>query len=162
MTNNSCLVDHILLNSFAEILSILKQQPKHLSLDRNGLVYQVGQWTCTLGGNTQESKGEDEWEFHFTWLRTTWLSINEAKISPGSQNSNHIYKCIIQLLYGLNGLVGLAWEIIPFLPFSTEKVFSNLCIRQLNELLKTSFYVGTICAAFLYSYTYSVFTVKLN
>ena len=76
---------------------------------------------------------------------TDW--INEAKVSPGSQNSNHIYKCIIQPLYGLNGLIGLAWEIIPFLPFSTEKVFSNLCIRQLNELVKTSFYVGTICAA---------------
>ena len=76
---------------------------------------------------------------------TDW--INEAKVSPGSQNSNHIYKCIIQPLYGLNGLIGLAWEIIPFLSFSTEKIFSNLCIRQLNELVKTSFYVGTICAA---------------
>lgn len=64
------------------------------------------------------------------------ISINEAKVSPGSQNSSHIYKCIIQLLYGLNRFVGLAWEIISFLLFSTEKLFSSLCMRQLNELLK--------------------------
>lgn len=64
------------------------------------------------------------------------VSISEVEVSPGSQNSNHIYKCIIQLLLGLNGLVGLAWEVLPFLLFSTEKIFSNLCIKQLNELLK--------------------------
>ena len=77
-------------------------------------------------------------------------SVNEAKLSPGSQNSNHIYKYIIQLLYGLNGLVELAWEIIPFLPFSTEKVFSNLYIRQLNDLLKSNQFLcwNYLCSSF--------------
>lgn len=79
--------------------------------------------------------------------------INEAKVSPGSENSNHIYKCIIQLLYGLNGLIGLAWEIIPFLPFSTEKVFCNLCIRQLNELVKNNQF---LCWNYLCSHFFTV------
>lgn len=75
--------------------------------------------------------------------------VNEAKVSPGSQNSNHIYKCIIQLLYGLNGLVVLAWEMLAFLLFSTEKIFSNLCITQLSELLKYQFLCWNyLCSSF--------------
>lgn len=31
----------------------------------------------------------------------------------------------IQLLFGLNELVGLAWEMLSFLLFCTEKIFSN-------------------------------------
>lgn len=67
-------------------------------------------------------------------LRKTAVLISEAKVSPGSQTSDLIYKCMIQLLLGLNGLVGLAWEMLSFVLFSTEKVFSNLCIKQVNEL----------------------------
>lgn len=57
------------------------------------------------------------------------VSVNEANISFGFQNSNHIHKCIIELLFGLNGLVGLAWEMLPFLLFSTEKIFSELRVK---------------------------------
>jgi hypothetical protein len=48
------------------------------------------------------------------------LSINEDDISSGSQNLKPIYKCIIQLLFGLT------WEMLSFLLFSTEKIYSNL------------------------------------
>lgn len=64
------------------------------------------------------------------------VSISEAKISPKSRNSNRIYKCIMQLLFGLNRLVGLALEMLSFLLFSMEKIFSTFCVKQLNELLR--------------------------
>lgn len=78
------------------------------------------------------------------------ISINEAKVPPGSQTSNHIYKCIIQLLLCLNGLVGLAWEMLSFLLFSTEKIFFNLYNKQLIELLKynTFFMLEYLCSGF--------------
>lgn len=46
----------------------------------------------------------------------------------------------------LSALVGLAWEMLPFLLFSTEKIFSNLCIKSTNCWNTTRFYIGVICA----------------
>ena len=51
------------------------------------------------------------------------ISINEANDSLGSQNSNYIYKCIILLLFGSNGPVGLAGDMLSLYYFIKRKYF---------------------------------------
>ena len=89
-------------------------------------------------------------------------SINEAKLSPGSQNSNHIYKYIIQLLYGLNGLIGLTWGKYHFYHFLQRKYFPIYASDNSMNILKTNFYVGTICAAVSLQLYIKCFYIKIE
>ena len=89
-------------------------------------------------------------------------SVNEAKLSPGSQNSNHIYKYIIQLLYGLNGLIGLTWGKYHFYHFLQRKYFPIYASDNSMNILKTNFYVGTICAAVSLQLYIKCFYIKIE